>query len=46
MTGFDAKKHFSARNDENLAKRGFETAMEQNTFFKKALYSIREFNTK
>ena len=46
MTGFDAKKHFSARNDENLEKSGFETAMEQNTFFKKELYSIREFNTK
>ena len=46
MTGFDAKKHFSARNGENLAKRAFDTTMEQNTFIKKELYSIREFNTK
>ena len=46
MTGFNAKKRFSARNGENLAKHGFETTTEQNTFFKKDLYSIREFNTK
>ena len=38
--------HSLDRNSENLAKRGFETTMEKNTFFKKGLYSIREFNTK
>ena len=34
--------HSLATNGDNLAKRGFETTMEQNTFFKKELYSIRE----
>ena len=44
--GIQFKMHFLATNGEKLAKRGFVTTMEQNTFFKKELYSIREFNTK
>ena len=34
--------HFLATNGENIAKCGFRTTMEQNTFFKKELYSIKE----
>ena len=34
------------RNGGNLAKRGFQPTMEQNTDFEKDLYSMRGFNAK
>ena len=36
--------HFSARNGENFAKRVSESTTEENTVFKKELYSMRKFN--
>ena len=41
------RKHtFSARSGKNSAKRFFQVTMEQNTLFKKELYSLTGFDAK